>query len=52
MGAHWLTETHPDKVRCDMLLNEGGGEVFQYAGHRRYGVCCAEKGIFRFTLTA
>jgi acetylornithine deacetylase/succinyl-diaminopimelate desuccinylase-like protein len=52
VGAHWLTVTHPDTVRCDMLLNEGGGESFQYAGKRRYGVCCAEKGIFRFNLTA
>ena len=32
VGAHWLTEHHPDKVRCDLLLNEGGGEVFQYGG--------------------
>jgi acetylornithine deacetylase/succinyl-diaminopimelate desuccinylase-like protein len=52
MGAHWLTTEHPDKVRCDMLLNEGGGEVFHYGGRRHYGVCCAEKGIFRFNLTA
>jgi len=52
LGAHWLTENHPDKVRCDMLLNEGGGEVFEYRDKRLYGVCCAEKGIFRFTVTA
>ncbi len=52
LGAQWLTSTHPDKVHCDMLLNEGGGEVFELDGRRRYGVCCAEKGIFRFTLTA
>ena len=52
LGARWLTETHPDKVRSDMLLNEGGGTVFEYDGQRRYGVCCAEKGIFRFTVTA
>ncbi len=52
VGAHWLTVTHPDKVRCDMLLNEGGGESFQYGGRRHYGVCCAEKGIFRFNATA
>ena len=52
VGAHWLTDTHPDRVRCDMLLNEGGGEVFEFDGRRRYGVCCAEKGIFRFKLTA
>jgi acetylornithine deacetylase/succinyl-diaminopimelate desuccinylase-like protein len=51
LGAHWLTANHPDKVRCDMLLNEGGGEVFEYDGRRHYGVCCSEKGIFRFTVT-
>ncbi len=52
VGAHWLTSVHPDKVRCHMLINEGGGEVFEYGGARLYGVCCGEKGIFRFTLTA
>ena len=25
LGAQWITETHPEKVRCDMLVNEGGG---------------------------
>jgi acetylornithine deacetylase/succinyl-diaminopimelate desuccinylase-like protein len=52
LGAHWLTREHPDKVRCDLLLNEGGGESFEYGGQRRYGVCCAEKGIFRFNVIA
>ena len=51
LGAQWLTRNHPDKVRCEMLLNEGGGEVFEYQGRRHYGVCCAEKGVFRFTVT-
>lgn len=51
LGARWLTEQHPEKVVCDLLLNEGAGEVFEYGGRRRYGVCCAEKGVFRFKLT-
>ena len=51
LGAQWLTETHPEKVRCDLLVNEGGGTVFEYGGKRCYGVCCAEKGVFRFTVT-
>ncbi|HEY4427399.1 MAG TPA: M20/M25/M40 family metallo-hydrolase [Solirubrobacteraceae bacterium] len=51
LGAQWITETHPEKVRCDMLINEGGGAVFEYGGRRRYGVCCAEKGVFRFKIT-
>jgi acetylornithine deacetylase/succinyl-diaminopimelate desuccinylase-like protein len=25
--------------------------MFEYAGRRCYGVCCAEKGVFRFTVT-
>src|SRR5215207_9361651 len=29
-GAIWLTENHPDAVRCDLLLNEGAGTVFNY----------------------
>jgi acetylornithine deacetylase/succinyl-diaminopimelate desuccinylase-like protein len=51
LGAEWITKTHPDRVHCDLLLNEGGGAVFEYGGRRRYGVCCAEKGVFRFTVT-
>jgi acetylornithine deacetylase/succinyl-diaminopimelate desuccinylase-like protein len=46
-----LCENHPEKVRCDMLLNEGGGPCFELDGNRYYGVCCAEKGVFRFTVT-
>jgi acetylornithine deacetylase/succinyl-diaminopimelate desuccinylase-like protein len=52
IGARWLTEQHPEKVRCDLLLNEGGGGVFEFGGTRHYGVCCGEKGIFRIKLTA
>jgi acetylornithine deacetylase/succinyl-diaminopimelate desuccinylase-like protein len=51
LGAKWLTETHPEKVRCDMLLNEGAGPHFELGGRRYYGVCCAEKGVFRFKVS-
>ncbi|MBA2439946.1 MAG: M20/M25/M40 family metallo-hydrolase, partial [Thermoleophilaceae bacterium] len=50
-GAKWLCEQHPDKVRADIVVNEGAGEVFEYDGRRLYGVCVAEKGVFRFTLS-
>jgi acetylornithine deacetylase/succinyl-diaminopimelate desuccinylase-like protein len=49
-GARWLTETHPEKVRCDFLLNEGGGGFVEYEGRRVYGLGCAEKGVFRFVV--
>jgi acetylornithine deacetylase/succinyl-diaminopimelate desuccinylase-like protein len=51
LGAQWICKEHPEKVRCDLLVNEGGGAVFEYDGRRHYGVCCAEKGVFRFTVT-
>lgn len=51
LGAEWITKTHPEKVRCDLLVNEGGGEFFEYGGRRFYGVCCAEKGVFRFKVS-
>ena len=50
LGAEWICKTHPEKVRCDLLINEGGGGWFEYAGKRCYGVCCAEKGVFRFNV--
>ena len=52
LGAQWLCETHPDAARCDFLINEGAGEVFEYGGVRHYGLGLGEKGIFRFTVTA
>jgi acetylornithine deacetylase/succinyl-diaminopimelate desuccinylase-like protein len=51
-GAQWLCEQHPDKVRADLVVNEGAGMRFEYEGRRLYGVCCGEKGVFRHTLTA
>lgn len=49
-GAQWICEHRPDLVRCDYLLNEGGGTVIPYDGRRVHGVCVAEKGVFRFRL--
>ncbi|MGI8439602.1 MAG: M20/M25/M40 family metallo-hydrolase [Thermoleophilaceae bacterium] len=50
-GAKWLCEEHPEKVRCDLVVNEGGGMAFDFDGRRLYMVCGAEKGVFRFALT-
>jgi acetylornithine deacetylase/succinyl-diaminopimelate desuccinylase-like protein len=50
-GAKWLCEEQPDKVRCDFVVNEGGGQMLEVDGTRIYGVCVAEKGVFRFTVT-
>ncbi len=51
-GAQWLCSEHADKVRADLVVNEGAGVSFEYGERRIYPVCVAEKGVFRFALTA
>jgi acetylornithine deacetylase/succinyl-diaminopimelate desuccinylase-like protein len=52
LGAQWLTEERPDAARVDWLVNEGGGPVMPYGDRRLCWVTCAEKGTFRFRVTA
>jgi acetylornithine deacetylase/succinyl-diaminopimelate desuccinylase-like protein len=47
-GAQWLCREHADRVRCDYVLNEGGGVAFEVDGRRFYTLCVGEKGVFRF----
>jgi acetylornithine deacetylase/succinyl-diaminopimelate desuccinylase-like protein len=49
-GAKWLCENVPEKVRCDMIVNEGAGEVLEFDGRRLHSLCVGEKGVFRFKL--
>ncbi len=50
LGAFWLCDQHPDKVRSDFVVNEGGGELVEFAGRRLYTLSVGEKGIFRMKL--
>jgi acetylornithine deacetylase/succinyl-diaminopimelate desuccinylase-like protein len=50
LGAKWLCEEHPEKVRADLVVNEGGGASFELDGRRLYTLCVGEKGVFRFNL--
>ena len=49
-GAKWLCHEHPEKVRSDMVVNEGGGMSFELGGRRFYTLGVGEKGVFRFNL--
>src|SRR2546423_9807429 len=51
-GAQWLCREHPDKVRSDYVLNEGGGISFELDGRRFYTLCVGEKGPCRFLMRA
>jgi acetylornithine deacetylase/succinyl-diaminopimelate desuccinylase-like protein len=50
LGARWLCEEVPEKVRCDLLVNEGAGEALDFGDRRFYTVVVGEKGVFRFKL--
>jgi acetylornithine deacetylase/succinyl-diaminopimelate desuccinylase-like protein len=52
LGAQWLCEDHPEKVRAEMVINEGGGVAFEHDGRRLYPLAVGEKGVFRFRLRA
>jgi acetylornithine deacetylase/succinyl-diaminopimelate desuccinylase-like protein len=42
-GLEWLCENHPDAVRVDYALNEGGGERVELGGRAFYLCAAAEK---------
>jgi acetylornithine deacetylase/succinyl-diaminopimelate desuccinylase-like protein len=49
-GLEWLVEEHPDAVRADYALNEGGGERVQLGGQAFYLCATAEKMTAPFRL--
>jgi acetylornithine deacetylase/succinyl-diaminopimelate desuccinylase-like protein len=51
-GAQWLCSEHPEAVRSDLVVNEGGGMSFELDGRRFYPLCVGEKGVNRFLLRA
>ena len=51
-GAQWLCGQRPDLVRCDMVVNEGGGVAIEHRGRRFYTVALGEKGVCRLRLRA
>lgn len=51
-GAKWMVENHPDLIRAEYAINEGGGFGTTIAGKHVYGIQTGEKGTARFTLRA
>jgi acetylornithine deacetylase/succinyl-diaminopimelate desuccinylase-like protein len=49
-GLRWLAQTHPDAVRCDYAVNEGGGDRLVLDGAPVYLCATAEKMSAPFTL--
>jgi acetylornithine deacetylase/succinyl-diaminopimelate desuccinylase-like protein len=49
-GLSWLVEAHPEAVRCDYAVNEGGGERLVLGGTPFYACATAEKMSAPFKL--
>jgi acetylornithine deacetylase/succinyl-diaminopimelate desuccinylase-like protein len=49
-GLSWLSSEHPDAVRCDYAINEGGGDYVQLGGRQTYVCASAEKRSSPFLL--
>ena len=51
-GAVWLTEQPPRRAcAATCCSTRARARVFPFGDERVYGVCVAEKGVFRFTVT-
>lgn len=51
-GAGWLVHNHPEKVRADYIINEGGGLAIPINGKNIFTIQTAEKGILWFKVKA
>jgi acetylornithine deacetylase/succinyl-diaminopimelate desuccinylase-like protein len=50
-GLSWLVEAHPDLVRADYVVNEGGGERIEHRGRVAYTIGVGEKRCAGFAIT-
>ncbi len=51
-GAGWMVKEHPDLIRAEFAINEGGGFGFDILGKRFYTCQTGEKGTARFKMIA
>jgi acetylornithine deacetylase/succinyl-diaminopimelate desuccinylase-like protein len=52
LGSRWLAEKHPDLVRAEYAIGEGGGFQMHSAGRSVFPVMIAEKGVCWLRLKA
>ncbi|MBI3914550.1 MAG: M20/M25/M40 family metallo-hydrolase [Chloroflexi bacterium] len=49
-GAGWMVKNHPDLIRAEYAINEGGGSGMDIMGKRFYTCQTGEKGTARFVM--
>ncbi len=52
LGAGWMVREHPDLIRSEYAINEGGGFALDILGEKFYACQVAEKGTARFLMRA
>jgi acetylornithine deacetylase/succinyl-diaminopimelate desuccinylase-like protein len=52
LGAGWIVQHHPDLIRAEYAINEGGGFGVEFLGHKFFTCQTGEKGTARFTMRA
>jgi acetylornithine deacetylase/succinyl-diaminopimelate desuccinylase-like protein len=50
LGAGWMVKQHPDLIRAEYAINEGGGFGLDILGQRFFTCQVAEKGTARFVM--
>lgn len=51
-GAGWLTRNHPEKIKTDYVINEGGGLAVPVNGKNIFTIQTAEKGMLWLRISA
>jgi len=51
-GVHWLVNNHPEKIRANYVINEGGGFGVPINGRHMFAVQTAEKGVMWLKIRA
>ncbi len=51
-GAGWLTRNHPERIKTDYVINEGGGLAVPVNGKNIFTVQTAEKGMLWLKISA
>jgi acetylornithine deacetylase/succinyl-diaminopimelate desuccinylase-like protein len=50
LGAGWMVKQHPDLIRAEYAINEGGGFGMEFLGQKFFTCQTGEKGTARFAM--
>jgi acetylornithine deacetylase/succinyl-diaminopimelate desuccinylase-like protein len=50
LGAGWIVQHHPDLIRAEYAINEGGGFGIEFLGRKFFTCQTGEKGTARFAM--